>query len=85
MIAALMGSNRPGETAWIAKRHSKAVHVKGMVDGDVIVLYFSGPVGIFSKETITGDTIFILHDQCDRVKIEHHRASGASRVFVDLR
>lgn len=85
MIAALMGSNRPGETAWIAKRHSKAAHIKGMSDGDEIVLYFCDPVGTFSKEVVTSDTIFILHDQCVRVKVEHRKVSGSSRVFVDLR
>lgn len=79
MIAALIGSQKPGRTAWIARRGTKAVHVTGMQDGDIVILHFPG-----GKVEIFHNGVYEIPDNVEAVRIEHSAASG-SRVFVDLR
>lgn len=81
MIAVLI-SNASSASPWVSRRSSKAIHVKGMAEGDHLVLALEGES--FSEKEFFSDETFILPEWCLRVRAHHIRASG-SRVCIDLR
>lgn len=58
--------------------------MKGMAPGDALILHLWSEGGLLD-ESITEDTIYLLHESCLMLRVEHIEVSGNGRVFVDLR
>lgn len=84
MIAVLIDSRRPGCSAWIAVRSTRAIHVKGMQEEDLLsVDMVPRDEKDVNEVTITEDGILMLREGTTRVKVNHVSASG-NPIFVDL-
>jgi hypothetical protein len=87
MIAALLGSSKAGGTGCkVAVRYTKAVHVTGMKEGDILQILFHGKA--FEKSfsyPVNDNTVMIIPELSEWVEVLHIEASGVGQVFVDLR
>jgi hypothetical protein len=84
MIAVLIESRRLGSSAWIAIRHTKTIRVRGMEEGDIVVIHLRGP------GDVAGVLCFHRSDEMEipasytAIMAEHLEVNGKSRVSVDL-
>lgn len=85
MIAVLLDSRRTGESSWAAVRGQGWLRVRGMKEGDVVMVSFRpGMEGVdIVHMEILADADIVVPGVAEAVKAAHIQTSG-SKVSVDL-
>ena len=80
MTAVLLDSTKTGSTAWFRARKGSQVKIRGMEDGDHLVIHFK-PEGQMS---IDEDSILSLPESVEMVSAEHVRAASRENGGVNV-
>jgi len=85
MRAVLLESNKPGMSARAAVRGSRMIQVRGLADGDILILHYFNGEKCFQSTTVEFDCDISIVARTTHICAEHRKVSGGkNRVSVDM-